>query len=76
MDAVDQLTPEIRHLFLAKASRRRALVELSFPEKVAVVVRLQEMAAPILRARGRNVRPWALNSDGLMTGPERGGGGD
>lgn len=58
MEAVDQIKAEIRHLFLAKASRRRALAQLSFPEKVAAVIRLQEMAAPILRARGRDVQPW------------------
>ena len=57
----DGLTPEIQRLFAAKEVRRRALAALPFPEKVAAMVKLQEMAAPLLRARGRAVRPWVLN---------------
>lgn len=55
---MDELNPEIARLFAAKQQRRHRLAALSFPEKVRAVVRLQEMAAPILRARGRQVRPW------------------
>ena len=58
MERVDTLTPEIVRLLAAKESRRRQLAALPFPEKVRAVVRLQEMVAPILRARGRPVRVW------------------
>jgi hypothetical protein len=55
------LTPEIARLFAAKEDRRRKLAALPFPEKVRAVVRMQEMAAPLLRARGRLVRAWSLH---------------
>ena len=58
MEPVDTLTPEVVRLFAAKEARRRRLAALPFPEKVRVVVRLQEMAAPLLRARGKVVRVW------------------
>jgi len=47
-------------LAAAKEARRRKLATLPFPDKVRVVVRLQRMAAPILRARGLQVRVWNL----------------
>lgn len=57
---MDQLTLEIEKLFRAKEARRRRLADLPFHEKVQVVIRMQQMAAPILRARGRQVRVWNL----------------
>jgi len=50
---MDALKPEIARLFAAKEARRHKLAALPFPEKVRAVVRLQEMAAPVLRARVR-----------------------
>jgi hypothetical protein len=61
METMDTLKPEIARLFVAKEARRHRLAALPFPEKVRAVVRLQEMAAPILRARGRKVRVWKLD---------------
>lgn len=58
MEPVEFMNPEIARLISAKEERRRQLAKLSFPEKVKAVVRLQEMAAPILRRRGRDVRVW------------------
>ena len=55
------------HLFEAKEARRRRLAGMSFPEKVKVLVRLQEMAAPVLRQRGRNVQVWRIS--GLHESP-------
>lgn len=57
---MEGLTPEIARLFAAKEERRRKLAALPFPEKVRAVVCMQEMAAPLLRSRGRQVRVWAL----------------
>ncbi len=62
METVDNLRPEIARLIAAKQQRRHRLAALSFPEKVRIVVQLQQMAAPVLRARGRPVRVW--RSDG------------
>ncbi len=57
---MERLTPEIARLFAAKEERRHKLAALPFAEKVRAVVRMQEMAAPLLRARGRPVRVWSL----------------
>ncbi len=60
METVDKLSPEIARLLAAKEQRRHKLAALSFPEKVRIVVQLQRMAVPVLRARGRPVRAWPL----------------
>ncbi len=60
---MDNLDPEVAALLEAKAKRRHDLAALPFPEKVAAVVKLQEMAAPILRARGQEVQPWRIAGD-------------
>ena len=46
----------IARLIAAKEERRHNLAGLPFPEKVLIVVRLQQMAAPLLRARGKRGR--------------------
>ena len=60
---MDALKPEIARLLAAKEARRHKLARLPFVEKVRAVVRLQEMAAPVLRARGRTVRVWKLDDE-------------
>ena len=60
--AMQNLTSEIVGLFAAKQVRRHKLAALPFSEKVRAVVCLQEMAAPVLRARGRKVRVWTLDN--------------
>jgi len=62
MESVDRLNPEVARLFTAKEERRRQLAALSFPDKVRLVVQLQQMAAPILRTRGRDARVWNLDA--------------
>ena len=61
MEAVDGVSPEVARIFAAKENRRQALAGLPFPEKVRAVIELQKMAATILRARGKMVRPWDVN---------------
>jgi hypothetical protein len=58
---MDKLDPEIARLINAKEQRRNKLATLPFAEKVRLVVKLQQMAAPVLRARGRLVRAWILD---------------
>ena len=60
MDPVDELNPEISRLLMASEERRHRLAHLPYPEKVRAVVQMQRMAAPVLRARGRQVRPWHI----------------
>jgi hypothetical protein len=59
---MDELNREVAKLFAAKDARRRRLAALPFPEKFRMLVQLQRMAAPILRARGRDVRPWGIRN--------------
>jgi hypothetical protein len=66
MENLDGMTPELARVFAAKEERRKALARLPFPEKVEAVIRLQEMAAPILRARGKDVRPWSEGQRPLL----------
>ena len=60
MKLMNTLRPEVARLLAAKEERRRTLARLTFPDKVRVVVRLQRMVAPVLRARGRQVRVWNI----------------
>ncbi len=55
---MDHLDPQFKRLLDAKAARRRSLARAAFPEKIAALMQLQRMAAPILRQRGRIVTPW------------------
>ncbi len=59
---MEKTLQEIARLFAAKEKRRRQLAALPFPHKVRLVVQLQQMAAPILRARGRSIRVWHVDT--------------
>jgi len=56
---MDQL--EIAALLAAKQLRRGELARLPIEEKLRAVVRLQELAAPILQQRGKPLRCWQLD---------------
>ena len=60
MERMDDLKPEIARLIAAKERRRSKLAALSFPEKVRIVVRMQQMVEPIMRARRRPLRVWEI----------------
>ena len=66
MEGMDRLKPEIEKLFSAKEQRRARLARLPFHEKVRAVVKMQEMVAPVLRARGKQVRVWELRPIGNL----------
>ena len=55
---------------LRPARYREKLRNLPLPEKVRIVVELQKIAAPILRARGEKPIVWELNDREPLT--ERG----
>lgn len=57
---MDRLKPEIEKLFRAKEQRRARLAALPFSEKVRAVLQMQCMVAPLLRARGKQVRIWTV----------------
>ena len=58
MNKATSLRPEIVRLFDASENRRKQLAALPFPEKVRMVIQMQQMVEPILRARGRSIRIW------------------
>jgi hypothetical protein len=60
MNHMGPFKPEVARLLAAKEDRRRALAGLPYPDKVRAVVRLQQMVAPVLRARGQQVRVWNI----------------
>jgi hypothetical protein len=60
MKPMNAVRPEVARLLAAKEDRRRTLAGLSYPDKVRAVVQLQRMVAPILCARGRQVRVWNI----------------
>jgi len=59
---MDAVNPLIDRPIAAKQHRRRKLAALPFVEKVRLVVKLQQMAAPVLRTRGLSVMVWSLES--------------
>ena len=61
MESVDNpsMTPPPSPAF-GKPLHREALRKLPLPEKVRIVVELQKIAAPILRARGETPFVWDI----------------
>lgn len=50
--------------FVAKAEQRQRNARMPFENKIRVLVRLQQLAAPILAQRGKHIYVWQLNSEG------------
>jgi len=55
---MDDMMWNLDEALQAKEERRRLLSALSYKEKVKIVIRLQEMAVPLLLAQGRKVSVW------------------
>jgi len=51
---------ELERALEKKEARRRRLAAATFPEKIAVLVKLQARFAPICCARGRPYRVWRI----------------
>ena len=58
----DGISAEVARIFKAKQERRHDLARLPYPEKVQTVMELQKLAATILSARGKMVRPWNVSA--------------
>ena len=50
---------ELNQILAGKQRRRQELARLPIEQKLLAVVRLHELAAPILRQRGKTVRCWS-----------------
>ena len=60
---MDEMKPAAKKAYAAKAERRKRLSALPIAEKVRILVRMQKMAAPLLKAQGREVRVWEVDSN-------------
>lgn len=60
---MDDLNPDIARLFAANEERRQELARCPIEDKIAAVVKMQHLAAPLMRARGREVEPWDFGVD-------------
>ncbi len=60
MDTSPELLTEV---FAAKAARHLVLSKAPFDEKIAMLIRLQEMAAVIAGCRGQILRPWRTTAN-------------
>jgi len=63
METLDKLKtsqPPAPQPFGGKPLHREVLRKLPLPEKVRIVVELQKIAAPLLRARGENPFVWHI----------------
>ncbi len=54
---------KIEQIAQAKAEHRKLRAKLPFPEKIRILVQLQERRAPILRARGLTPRIWQISDE-------------
>jgi len=50
---MDEMTDEMSRVLAAKLERRMALARLPYEEKVKILIELQAIAAPLVRARGK-----------------------
>lgn len=57
---------DLTRMLEGKELRRQELARRPIEEKLRAVVRLQQMAAPILRQRGKTVRCWKLEGLGAI----------
>lgn len=57
---MDVVNPELGRVLEAKQARRKELARLPWPEKVAIVVKLQRMAEPVLRKRNGRAKVWNI----------------
>src|SRR4030042_476592 len=52
----------LERVLAAKEARRKLAAKLPIHEKIKIVIRMQEMAAPILKARGKRAGGWKKDS--------------
>jgi hypothetical protein len=62
-------SPNLRRIIEHKHARRQQLARAPIEEKIRALIKLQELSAPILRRRGRNVRPWRIATSDASSSP-------
>ncbi len=60
MGTMEGINPELAKVLKAKEQRRKELAQLPWPDKVAIVVKLQRMAEPVLKNRNDRARIWKI----------------
>ena len=62
---------DLNQILSGKQRRRHELARMPIEKKLLAVVRLQELAAPILRQRGKTVRCWSAGLFPMVEGLRR-----
>ncbi len=57
---MSNLSKQMDEIFLRKKQRRKELAALPVEEKFQILLRLQALAEPILKARGLKPRAWKI----------------
>ncbi len=58
------MRPAAKKAYAAKAAHRKRQAALPIAEKVRILVRMQKMVAPLLKAQGREVYVWRIGGKG------------
>jgi len=59
---MDGMNAVMERIIAARNARRKRLAASPVPEKVRMLVQMQKMAAPLLKARGREAVIWEIDS--------------
>jgi hypothetical protein len=62
-------SPNLTRILEHRHARRQQLARAPIEEKIRALIKLQEMSAPILRKRGRSVRPWQIRPRDSSSSP-------
>ncbi|MBM3326971.1 MAG: hypothetical protein FJY65_08340 [Calditrichaeota bacterium] len=62
MESDNPIDPELQRILAAKSMRRKELAALPIEEKIRILVRMQEMVAPLIRARGKEAVVWKIDA--------------
>ncbi len=57
---MDKMKSALEKILAAKNRRRKRLAALPVPKKIAILVQMQRLAAPLLKAQGRDSYIWKI----------------
>ncbi|MDP8240384.1 MAG: hypothetical protein P9X24_14940 [Candidatus Hatepunaea meridiana] len=55
-----KMIPAMEKVIAVKSAHRKRLAALPVPEKIRILVRMQKMATPILKVRGKDAWVWKI----------------
>ena len=63
-NAMDVMNPAFEKAIAAKNARRKRLAKLPIHNRLEIVVQMQQLAAPLLKAQGRAAVVWKIGGKG------------